>query len=176
MPVQVDTPSNTGTSTEWGLWGSAASKIAALETDDGDTSVVFASSGGRLVLDLYEFPQLLGVVTPVTAASLSARTREYYQGGGGRGYSLYWNSVEIAVNRQQEVHVAAPNYVTVTYDATGGNLALGAVNGQHGMVFTAAGGPSSAVTINVNCTTGGDTRTLSHGRMNIVGVDALVQQ
>ena len=43
-------------------------------------------------------------------------------------------------------------------------------------VFTPARGPSSAVTINVNCTTGGDTRTLSHGRMNIVGVDTLVQQ
>ena len=43
-------------------------------------------------------------------------------------------------------------------------------------VFTAAGGPSSLVTINVNCTTGGDTRTVSNGRINIVGVDTLIQQ
>ena len=43
-------------------------------------------------------------------------------------------------------------------------------------VFTAAGGPSSVVTINVNCATGGDTRTVSNGRISVVGVDTLVQQ
>jgi hypothetical protein len=43
-------------------------------------------------------------------------------------------------------------------------------------VFTAAGGASASVTLNVSCATGGDTRTVSNGRMNIAGVDALVTQ
>jgi len=40
-------------------------------------------------------------------------------------------------------------------------------------VFTAAG-PLSSVTITVNCATGGDNRTLSNGRMSIIGVNVLV--
>jgi hypothetical protein len=43
-------------------------------------------------------------------------------------------------------------------------------------VYTAAGGSASVVTINVNCATGGDTRTVSNGRISIVGVDTLIQQ
>src|SRR5437870_13037439 len=43
-------------------------------------------------------------------------------------------------------------------------------------VFTAAGGPTSVVTINVNCATGAHTRTVSNGPIRVVGVDPLVQQ
>ncbi len=43
--------------------------------------------------------------------------------------------------------------------------------------YTATGGSSATVTVKVNCwTAGGDTRTVSHGRLNVVGVDTLVQQ
>jgi len=57
---------------------------------------------------------------------------------------------------------------------SGGNSAKGGVSLEG--VFTAAGGPSSVVTINVNCMTAGDTRTVSNGRMNVMGVDTLIQQ
>ena len=42
-------------------------------------------------------------------------------------------------------------------------------------VYTPVGGATAAITISVNCVTAGDTRTLSHGRMSITGVDALTQ-
>jgi hypothetical protein len=41
-------------------------------------------------------------------------------------------------------------------------------------VFTAAG-PASTVTFNVNCSTGGDSRSVTNGRMSVIGVNSLVQ-
>jgi hypothetical protein len=144
MPVQVDAPIAMGANDEWGLWGSAASKIAALATNDGDSSVVYAVSGGRVVTDDYQFPPLLGVADPVTAASLTAVTRMYSKGYGGRNYQIRWNSANTGVDRQAEVHVAYPNYLDITYSASGSGLAADAVNGEHGIRFTAAGGPAHA--------------------------------
>jgi hypothetical protein len=43
-------------------------------------------------------------------------------------------------------------------------------------VYSALGGSASSVTINVSCQTGGDTRTLANGRLNIVGSDTIIQQ
>ena len=144
MPVQVDTPINTGASAGWGLWGDhATSKVQAVSTNDGDDSVIYASSGGRLVVETMIFPPLAGVADPVTAASLTGLSREYLKGGGGRGYYALWNSVVVGANREAEVHVAAPNYVAVTYSAAGAGLALAVVNGEHGFQFSAAGGPSN---------------------------------
>jgi len=140
MPVQVDTPINTGTLSQWGLWGSAPSKVAAVATNDGDTSIVYASSGGRLVQDDYIFSEILGVTDPVNSASLTAISRRYLKGVGGRSYWIRWNRTQVGTNRQAEVGEAS--YVTITYNAAGGTLALAAVNGQHGMEFSAAGGPS----------------------------------
>jgi hypothetical protein len=77
--------------------------------------------------------------------------------------------------------VAVENNVTSEIDRLetqlvgNGNMAAKGAVALAG-VFTAAGGRSSLVTIKVNCTTGGDTRTLSHGRMNVVGVDTLIRQ
>ena len=143
MPIQSDAPINTGALQEWGLYGSAPNKIVAVATNDGDNAVIYAASGGRLVRETMQFPALAGIVDPVTAASLTAITREYLQGGGGRTYTAIWNSVQDLVNRQQEVHLARPNYVTVAYSASGAGLALAAVNGEHGWLFSAAGGPSN---------------------------------
>ena len=55
-----------------------------------------------------------------------------------------------------------------------GNVAKGGIALEG--VFTPAAGSSSQVTFTVNCATSGDTRTVSHGRVSIVGVDTLVQQ
>jgi len=140
MPAQVDVPINTGALQDWGLWG-APNKIAAVATNDGDTSLIYASSGGRYVRETMQFPAIAGVADPVTSASLTAITRCYLIGGGGRSYEAIWNSVLDLTNRQQEVRLAMPNYVTVTYNAAGAGLALAAVNGEHGFLFKAAGGP-----------------------------------
>ena len=40
-------------------------------------------------------------------------------------------------------------------------------------VYNNLGGAAASVTINVSCSTGGDTRTLANGRLNVVGVDSL---
>jgi Collagen triple helix repeat (20 copies) len=76
--------------------------------------------------------------------------------------------------------VAVENGVSTTLDSSD-TLLLG--NSQttvkHDVslagVYTATGGPSANVTFNLNCSTGGDARTLSNGRMNIVGVNSLTQ-
>jgi hypothetical protein len=143
MPIQTDAPINTGALADWGLWGSAPNKVAAVATNNGDTSVIYASSGGRVVREAMQFPALAGVADPVTAASITAIVRCYLIGGGGRTFVAIWNSVQDAVNRQQEVRLAMPHYVTVTYNAGGAGLALAAVNGEHGWMFSAAGGPSN---------------------------------
>ena len=140
MPVQTDTPSGIGSITDWGLYGSAPNKLQAVATNDGDTSLIFASSGGRTVIDLYTFPVLLGVADPVSAASLTSVVRIYLTGGGGRGFYNYWNSAQIAVNRASEI---GSSYVAITSNLAGADLVLATVNGQHGAQFNAAGGPSS---------------------------------
>jgi hypothetical protein len=143
MPTQVDTPIAVGATSNWGLYGSGAtSAVVAVQTNDGDTSVIYASSGGAVVQQLYQFPQLVGVADPVTSASLTAVTREYLPGAGGRDYRFLWNSTEVGPN-QTGMHAARPNYVSNTYAATGTELAISAVNGEHGLQFKAAGGPSN---------------------------------
>jgi len=141
VPIQSDVPTNTGAQAAWKLTG-AASKPLAVATNDGDSSVIWASSGGMDLREAMQFPVLAGIADPVTSASLSAVTREYAPGGGGRYFRAIWNSILIDVNRQAEVHAARPNYVTVTYSAAGGELALAAVNGEHGWAFQGGGGPS----------------------------------
>jgi len=143
MPVQTDTPSGIGATDDWALYGSAANKLDAVATDDGDTSIIYAASGGALILQLFTFPSLLGVVTPVTAATLVCRVRRYLSGAGGRGFSAWWDSVQDGTNHEATVNVAGGAYVTITFTAAGGQLALTSVNGQHGWIFTAAGGPSN---------------------------------
>jgi hypothetical protein len=141
VPIQSDVPTNTGAQAAWKLTG-AASKPLAVATNDGDSSVIWASSGGMDLREAMQFPVLAGIADPVTSASLSAVTREYLKGGGGRYFRAIWNSVLIAANREAEVHAVRPSYLTVTYNAAGGELALAAVNGEHGWAFQGGGGPS----------------------------------
>lgn len=143
MPTQYDTPSSTGSYNQWGLWGSGASnKVQAVSTYDADTSVVYAASGGREVIDQYNFPLLADVTDPVTSAALCATTKMHLLGAGGRSYYLRWNNTQVGANRQQEVRWAG-GYLHVWYYPAGAELALSAINGQHGMKFSAAGGPSN---------------------------------
>jgi hypothetical protein len=80
------------------------------------------------------------------------------------------------------VLVAVENAVTTEIDRLDTQLfANGGQSTARGVIalaggYTAAGGPPSNVTIKVNCWTRGDTRTVTHGRMNVAGVDTLVQQ
>jgi hypothetical protein len=144
MPVQSDVPIGVGPLTDWGLWGPAAvNKVQAVSVHDGDDSVIYAASGGRLVREAMEFPTLSGVTDPVNVAAITCFAREYAKGGGGRGFFAMWNSNVVGANREAEVHVANPNYVGVNCPVVGADLALAAVNGYHGFQFSAAGGPSN---------------------------------
>jgi hypothetical protein len=143
VPLQTDAPTGIGARDEWGLYGAAPNKLVAVATDDGDTSLIYAATGGRSVVELFTFPTIVGVADPVTAASVTTRTRNYANGGGGREYYAWWNGVRVGANRQNDVDSQRPNYATVTYATAGAGLALAAVNGEHGWEFIAAGGPSN---------------------------------
>jgi len=141
MPIQSDTPISQGAYDEWGLFGSAPSKPASIQSDDGDTSVIYAASGGREVWDTYSFPLLTGVTDPVAAASITAITREYRH-GAGHAYFMLWNNAAVGSDQASTVHNAG-GYTAVTFSASGGQLALSSVNGQHGAKFQGAGGVSN---------------------------------
>ena len=76
--------------------------------------------------------------------------------------------------------MAVENSVTITLDSSD-TLLLGTTQNmvKHDVslagVYNATGGASSNVTFNMNCVTGGDSRNLTNGRMNIVGVNSLTQ-
>jgi hypothetical protein len=141
MPVQVDHPSGLGSRDDWGLEG-AASKLLAVAADDGDSSIVYADSGGREPLQLFTFPPLVGITSPVNAASLTVRVRAYNNGVGGQYFWFWWNNAKDATNHATDIRAVQPAYTTRTFSAAGGNLALAAVNGEHGFSMQAAGGPT----------------------------------
>lgn len=140
MPLQTDYPTGLGTQDEWGLEG-AASKLLAVATNDGDTSIVYADSGGATRVQRFTFPVLVGVASPVNDADLYCRVREYALGAGARSFHLQWNGVLAGSNLGETgIHATRPNYSLQTYSA--GAAALAAVNGEHGFQMSAAGGPS----------------------------------
>jgi len=144
MPVQIDAPNGIGLWDEWGLWGSAPNKVAAVQNNDGDTGVIYGHSTGRVRIQLYTFSPIFGVTDPVTAASLSVVAREYDPGNSsGRYLHLQWGTQQdtpYGTNRAPEVHAAAPNYGTYTFNAAGGELALASVNANHGLYYGNNGG------------------------------------
>lgn len=143
MPVQVDAPIATGTYNKWTLHGSASSKLQAVATDDGDTSILFSATGGQLHRQDFTFPPISGVADPVNSASLSTVARRYLNGAGGQAYHIRWAGSSRAPNLWSSLPFRVYRYVTVTYTAgDGGTLSLASVNGEHGMQFNAAGGPT----------------------------------
>jgi hypothetical protein len=142
MPTQVDTPIATTATNDWGSSG-AANKMLAVATDDANRSFIYASSGGRNVKQHFAFPPYSAIVDPVNSASLTARARRYLKGGGARTFYLRWNGADVGTNWAARVNAVYPNYRTATEALAGANLALAAVNGEHGCRFSAAGGPSN---------------------------------
>lgn len=145
MPVQVDAPTFIATWDEWGLWGTAPDKLSAVATNDGDTSVIYAASGGRGVYQGFQFPFLGGIGDPVTSASVSAIVREYAHGAGHAFYVLFGHVDPIGgdVDQASTVHDAGGGYTTISQAAAGIYLGLGYVNTHHGLVFQGAGGSSN---------------------------------
>lgn len=138
MPVQTDTPDGIGSIDDWGLWGSAADKLAAVQTFDGDTSVIYGFSKGREVIQQYTFPVILGVTDPVTSAAIYCVVREYQPGNATRNFYLRWNGANAGSNIGELIHLNGGNYTTETYSA--GAAALSAVNGQHGVYMNSVSG------------------------------------
>lgn len=139
MPVQTDTPDGIGSIDDWGLWGSAANKIAAVQTHDGDTSVIYGFSKGREVVQLYTFPVILGVADPVTSAKIKCYVREYQPGNATRNFYFYWNSAKLGTNWGETIHIFhSASYGLYEYDAGGASLA--AVNGHHGVYMNSVSG------------------------------------
>jgi len=88
----------------------------------------------------FVFPLISGVADPVNDSDLYAYAREYAPGVGGRGFSFQWNSTMVAVNHASTIHAARPAWVLLAESI--GAATLAAVNGEHGFMMTAAGGPS----------------------------------
>jgi hypothetical protein len=141
MPTQIDTPIGLGSPENWWFEG-ATSKIAAVQTNDGDSSFIYADSGGADKTILFSFPLLAGVTDPVTSASIVAWSRVYRWGGtpwGGSGQQcrMYWNSVA-----QTNLADVLPDfYITLTYTVATPTLA--AVNGFHGIGIIGTNGPGN---------------------------------
>ena len=138
MPIQVDVPNGIGAENDWGLYGTAPNKIAAVASDNGDTDVIYGFSHGRNVIQLYTFSPLLGVTDHVTAASISCRVREYQPGNASRSFHMYWNSALVGANLSAAIHAPGAGYTTQTYAA--GGAALAAVNGEHGVYMNGTSG------------------------------------
>jgi hypothetical protein len=145
MPVQTDTPIGVGSPNQWGLWGNAPDKVAAVQTSDGDTSVIYAFSKGAEKIQLYTFSPIVGVADPVTSASITARARQYEKGNATRHFFMYWNGAQAGSDFAVEIGSQDPTYfpggvgyINCTYNA--GAAALSAVNGQHGVYLSAVSG------------------------------------
>lgn len=146
MPTQSDSPIGVGATNGWGLYGPLATdKLQAVRSNDGDSSVIYGVSGGRLTRQLYTFPLLADVTSPVTAASVSFSAKKYANGGGAQCFYGVWNSVRMANNRFGLLN--SNSYVSTGDSASGSGLDLAAVNGQHGVEVTAAGGPRNPVEV-----------------------------
>lgn len=145
MPIQSDAPTGIVVYDGWGLWGTAPNKLAAVATNDGDTSVIYAASGGVGVYQGFTFPFIGGVPDPINAGSLTAITREYAH-GAGHNYYVFWARITEAVigvdiDFAPQVHAAGGGYVACT--GVGTNLSLAAVNAIQLLGFHGAGGPSN---------------------------------
>lgn len=147
MPTQQDFPIGVhGSFDQWGLWGSAGSKLAAVASADGDTSVIYAASGGAGYYQAFYFPFLGGVGDPVNSASITASVREYAHGAGHIFFVLFGNvtgTFGVDTDFAPTVHAAGGAYASCTDPAAGAQLALAVVNGYHSLGFSGAGGPSN---------------------------------
>jgi len=142
MPLQTDYPSGLPadhSADQWGLEG-APNKLQAVAANDGDSSIVYADSGGAVRVQRFAFPLIAGVGDPVNGANLYAYAREYAPGVGGRSFQLLWDSAIVGANKAAEIHTARPSYVLVSHSV--GAVAVATVNGEHGFQMTAAGGPT----------------------------------
>jgi len=147
MPIQYDAPTGVGALNEWGVYGaSATDKCQAVLDNDGDSSVVYGVSGGRITTQNFTFPQLVGLTDPVDEIGLMAKARMYANGGGARIFKLISNGVTDTVNYGDNLYALRySGYQTCIYLPA--DKSLGAVNGEQGFMCTAAGGPSNAMEI-----------------------------
>jgi hypothetical protein len=146
MPTQIDTPIGVGADNYWGLYGPGATdKLQAVRTNDGDTSLIYGVSGGRLTKQTYTFPVLANVVDPVTSAGVGAYAKKYTNGGGAQSLYTVWNNARMPTNLYFMINYSA--YTLIGENTSGAGLALAAVNGSHGIEVSAAGGPSNPVEV-----------------------------
>lgn len=168
MPVQTDYPIGLGSPAEWKPWGATSDVVAAVQTADGDTSVVYQFSNGRLFIQLYTFSPILAVADPVNSASISTYAREYQPGNAERFYFHYWNSARSGSNWGEYLHLFnQTSYGIYSYDA--GAASLATVNGQHGFEMKAASGTGWEIwvsacwrTVNYDFGAGGADTEFSH--------------
>lgn len=143
MPTIQDAPSGVGSLSDWGL-GAGASKFEAVATNDGNTSYLYAFSGGRVNSQTFTFPILTGAVDPVTSAQVAMYARKSINGTGGQSLYMVWNGAPEGLNLWGELPL------DFTYGGMGTIIAaptLAAVNGQHGFYMSAAGGPGGGAEI-----------------------------
>jgi hypothetical protein len=140
MPTLIDHPTDVGATDEWGLFGSAGSKMEAVASNDGDASIIYATTGGTTPRQLFRFSPIGGVTDPVTSASLVMVGRVFTPGGGANEIVPVWNSVRGAVNFWTSF-AALSVYTTMTHTVAAPTVA--ACNGEHGIDIHAAGGPTN---------------------------------
>lgn len=143
MPLQTDAPTGIGTEQDWQI-GAGASKVEAVRTNDGDTSFLYAYSGGRVNSILFTFPTIIGAVSPVTAATLGLWARKHINGSGGQSLFFKWNGAVVGSNQWASLPTDY-SYIGLPYNA--GTPTVAEANGPHGFYMSAAGGPAGGTEI-----------------------------
>ena len=157
MPVQTDTAVSTGTHNEWGIFpGGVPSKVVAVRTNNGDSSVVFAVSNAAWKWQTFNFSPLEGIVDPVNDASLTAVARFYATGTGAQSLKLIWGlpaggtsgsisspDLQYGFGRALKTYYTT---CTVTDGDSGFSLTATRVNQEHGFWMRGTGGCEIFVT------------------------------
>lgn len=132
MPVVSDAPTNVGTPNNWAL-GAGASKQAAVATADDATSYIYGV-GAAATDQEFIFPSApSGIVDPVNTCILYGRWMRAVTGSSRNFQAIYNGSVD-ATNQEATLAVTGTWYsINPFLTAAGAQLAISAVNGEHGM-------------------------------------------
>ena len=150
MPTQTDTPVSTGSRQDWYQYPySVPSKVEAVRTNNGDSSVVFAVSNAAWKWQTFNFSPLEGIVDPVNDASLTAVARAYSDGTGAQTFKLVWgysapsggaiSAPDVQYGFGRILKRTSYTTCTVTDGDSGFSLSEARTNGQHGFWMRGTG-------------------------------------
>jgi len=145
MPEQTDTAVSTASYNQWRLRNSS-SKVRAVRTNDGDSSVLYATSSADWKWQSFNFSPIEGIDDPVNDATLTALAREQSHGTGAQSFKLIWGGGSVPTTQYGYgtfigVFGTKNYYTCVAGDGDPGfSLTAARTNGEHGFWMRGTGG------------------------------------